>query len=447
MKYPQNEAQVLLLTEIVSNEKEAIKLTIMTIVGKKYKKIAKGEVIINQRFVTGEKKSLQKWIDLTLFQRHFENMGHNPEIVKAEKFSGKIQMDISAIDTISIKKPASGKESKDAFKKQKSKKVEAPQDHFDDIEQEQRKEDLFNDGLSDHSISIIDEEDQKCIESIEGIRGEEISHLVEMFNANCGNILPKDIGLLKDLNQILYTQCKSLSEEYEKSLKSINASNEKIRVQANAYYEKYKESKRELYKERVAYRQKRMTLNEQIVSSEETYKKAFEEMNECKANLASFQSNLSNEGNQDNNASLSSSVQSQAEDINAMSEILKHVHNIGYNIFAGLNDEQKKQLKAIVNVEEHEEGKRFEEDDLRAMKEDIDLGNTIVGMIEKVANDLFPKNLIGNVKIDQINAITYVFDDDITQKEVTLRVSNNNTLLTETGENFVSWILKHFGRK
>ncbi len=56
------------------------------------------------------------------------------------------------------------------------------------------------------------------------------------------------------------------------------------------------------------------------------------------------------------------------------------------------------------------------------IKEDLELGNQIVALIEKDVNDLYLRKKIEQVKIDQINAITYVFQNDKDTYEVTLKI-------------------------
>ena len=78
------------------------------------------------------------------------------------------------------------------------------------------------------------------------------------------------------------------------------------------------------------------------------------------------------------------------------------------------------------------------------MKDDIELGNQIVTLIERDVNDLYLRKWIENVKIDQVNAITYSFQDDVKTKEVTLRIENGN-LMCMNGGTFNSWLITNFG--
>jgi hypothetical protein len=81
--------------------------------------------------------------------------------------------------------------------------------------------------------------------------------------------------------------------------------------------------------------------------------------------------------------------------------------------------------------------------DKEAEKEDFDLSNRIVSLIERDVNDLYSRKLIEQVKIDQIDAITYSFIGNTKTKEVEFRVENNN-LVCNTGESFTVWLISNF---
>ena len=76
-------------------------------------------------------------------------------------------------------------------------------------------------------------------------------------------------------------------------------------------------------------------------------------------------------------------------------------------------------------------------------KEDYDLSNQIVGLIERDVNDLYMRKLIEQVKIDQIDAITYSFEGNKKTKEVEFKIQNGN-LVCNTGESFTVWLISNF---
>lgn len=460
LKYPQAEPQIIALKEIISHEKQNIHLTVMIIVGKKYKKIAKGDINIYRKYFMNDKKPVQKWLTLTLFQTQLENMGHKSDIIKAEINLGKIQLDINFIDSIDskkkttvIKEPIQSNKSErfrsvvensnEFLKKIKQKKgTEIMEELYEDIEPPEVHYEQFDDGLSDLSISIIDgeEDDKDGIELTELINDKFHNQLKELFDGDCEAILPKDPAKLKEMNEMLFTKFKELSESYEKTLTAMNISNERMRLQAKDFYEKYKEIKSDVYKERLIFRDKSNVLKNEISENKEKNKKLANEINELKTEIEFFKNKMNI---QDENKSTTSP---QVEDINSMSEILRSIHNKGYDIFSGLTPEQKKQLMALIEVEEHEGVKAVNGIEEINDKDDIILGNQIVALIEKVVNDLFPKNLIVNVKIDQINAVTYTFSDDNHSKEISLKITNGN-LASENGESFNAWLISNFGKR
>ena len=78
------------------------------------------------------------------------------------------------------------------------------------------------------------------------------------------------------------------------------------------------------------------------------------------------------------------------------------------------------------------------------MKNDSDLGNQIVSLIEKDVNDLYLRKVIEQIKIDQINAITYSFEDESEEPhEVTLKIVNDELYCVD-GTKFKTWLLNNF---
>ena len=123
---------------------------------------------------------------------------------------------------------------------------------------------------------------------------------------------------------------------------------------------------------------------------------------------------------------------------------------MGIDIFvgSGLSEEDKNLVKNMLNLNSNEDENKKDgsdneyegEDDI---KEDLELGNQIVSLIEKDVNDLYLRKLIEQIKIDQINAITYVFQNDKETHEVTLKIVNEE-LYCSDNTTFSSWLIKHF---
>ena len=102
------------------------------------------------------------------------------------------------------------------------------------------------------------------------------------------------------------------------------------------------------------------------------------------------------------------------------------------DIMGGEGEEQQEQRE--------DDGYENDED----MKNDSDLGNEIVSLIEKDVNDLYLRKVIEQIKIDQVNAISYSFEDENGEAhEVTLKIINNQLFCVD-GTKFKTWLVNHF---
>lgn len=438
------------LTTSFHRDKQIIMITIMITVGQKFKKIAKGEINIYKKYFIGDNMKTDKWVYLTLYQTQLENMGHNTDIIKAELNKGKIYMTLTLLSPISeykdvaaVKEPIQSNKteryrsivenSNEFLKKIKGKKAnEIMEDLYEDI----NKSSEFSDGLSDLSISIIDMDEDKEGELdirelvnddyLAGLRG-----LIER-----GDVLPDDVDKLKQLNEVLLTKYNELSKMYNETLCEYKAQNEELRQKAKKLYEEYKQIKKEVYKGRVALKKKKEELKKEIATNSESNKKVGGDIANIKTELRYFKNEMGLEKGNDNEVKENS-------DITVLSNVLKKVHNLGYDIFSGsgLTADEKIKLKHLLNLEENEENNDAEFGDIN---DNIEEGNKIVGLIENDVNDLYLKKKIINVKIDQLDAFTYNFEDQTKSKEVTLKIVNE-ALVTSTGMTFTDWLLENFG--
>ena len=449
-KYPQKMPLTIPLRTSFHRDKQIIMLTIMITVGQKYKKVAKGEINIYKKYFIGDNMTTDKWVYLTLYQTQLENMGHNTDIIKAELNKGKIYMTLNLLQPISeykdmaaVKEPIQSNKteryrsvvenSNEFLKKIKGKKAnEIMEDLYEDI----NKSSEFSDGLSDLSISIIDMDEDKEGELdirelvnddyLAGLRG-----LIER-----GDVLPDDVDKLKQLNEVLLTKYNELSKMYNETLCEYKAQNEELRQKAKKLYEEYKQIKKEVYKGRVALKKKKEELKKEIATNSESNKKVGGDIANIKTELRYFKNEMGLEKGNDNEVKENS-------DITVLSNVLKKVHNLGYDIFSGsgLTADEKIKLKHLLNLEENEENNDAEFGDIN---DNIEEGNKIVGLIENDVNDLYLKKKIINVKIDQLDAFTYNFEDQTKSKEVTLKIVNE-ALVTSTGMTFTDWLLENFG--
>ena len=322
-------------------------------------------------------------------------------------------------------------------KKQKQKK-KSYKDLNEETEDNLQKE-QFDDGLSDLSISAIDEEeiDRKGLELDQFINDKYIKQLKEIISSDYENILPKDYEKLKEMNEMLYNKFTELSNAYNDIIFSLNTSNEEIRQKARKYYEEYKKLKNELYKERLEYKQKKNQLKNEIEANNEDNKNLINEIENLNSETKMLKEKLSitNEKRE--------IPKSENSDIEILTDVLRKLHGLGYDIFtgSGLSEDEKNKVKNLIcNSNDLNHNLSNEED----MKDDIELGNQIVTLIERDVNDLYLRKWIENVKIDQVNAITYSFQDDVKTKEVTLRIENGNLMCT-SGGTFNSWLITNFG--
>ena len=101
------------------------------------------------------------------------------------------------------------------------------------------------------------------------------------------------------------------------------------------------------------------------------------------------------------------------------------------NIILGENKEKEINLKDSNEYKKSYEIKENggESGNNEADKEDYDLSNQIVGLIERDVNALYMRKLIEQVKIDQIDAITYSFEGNNKKKEVEFKIENRNLLI------------------
>ena len=114
-----------------------------------------------------------------------------------------------------------------------------------------------------------------------------------------------------------------------------------------------------------------------------------------------------------------------------------------------MNPEENKNEKEEITPENknEENGEEFEEYDYdnEDIKENFELGNQVVTLIEKDVNDLYLKKIIEQIKIDQINAITYTFEkeSDDNPHEITLKIENGELFCID-GTKFSAWLIKNF---
>ena len=302
---------------------------------------------------------------------------------------------------------------------------------------------IFDDNLSDLSKSLIEEneEERKGLELEQFVNDDYIEKLKDLIKNDFDKILPNDFEKLKSMNEMLYSKFNELSKNYNEILNSINNNNEEIRLKAKKYYEDYKKIKAEVYKGRIELKKKKIDLKKEIETNIEQNNNLINDIENLKTETNMLKNKLNiEESNKTNNKTTNN-------DIEILSDILKKVHNLGYDIFTGtgLTDEEKSKLKNLLGINDSDNynnnNLNYDENN---REDDIEFGNEIVSLIERDVNDLYLRKLIENIKIDQINAITYTFQDDKISKDVTLKIENGN-LICADGVSFNTWLLSNFG--
>ena len=310
----------------------------------------------------------------------------------------------------------------------------------------------YDDNISLINLSKIDDDtiNKQGNENIdELINIDYITQLKNILEKDYQQILPTDIDALKNLNKNLYEKYTQLGNTYNEILSNINSENESLRQKAIEYFNKYKEQKKKLYQLRVALKEKKSKLDSDIdlINKENTDAQSL--MTKFRSEKESFLSGLPQGETSANNLAVISSGTNNTE-IKMLSDAIKKISALGYDVIDGaqISDDERKLLSVILgtNLCDNLMGSNNEEkiDDMGGIKDDFDFGNKIVALIERDVNELYSKKVINQVKIDQIDAITYSFADANIEKEVAFKIVNNNLYCIDSGESFTVWLLKYF---
>ena len=458
-------------------------------IGKKYKKIAKGDLKLLTKYFLEGKNIYENWINIKPFQRQLENLGVQSDLIKDELNSGKIYA------TIELKEPSSDFQKKTMLYPLKENPPEIPKNQFDD-------------NLSDVSISIVEtkEEDRDGLELEQFIEYEYIEGLKLLLQNDYKNILPNDFVKLKQLNEILYGKFIDLSNAYNETLYSLASINEEIRQQAKKYYDEYKLLKKDVYNGRIDLKKQNDQLQLEIQNNNQENVNIKQDIEKYISDKKKFKTQLgiNDDDKKDKNKN--------NIDINILTNEDNNLSNMGYDILKGanLNEEElkliennlnlknnisnnkensenkkseknsKKNEKIVDSIEVNEEvnndleknlnmnekrninmegepneensqekknmneGEEYEYENDEDMKDDLELGNQVVSLIEKDVNDLYLKKVIEQIKIDQINAITYTFENEKDEPhEITLKIVNGELFCVD-GTKFSAWLIKNF---
>ena len=448
LEYPMQSPVTFTLGEKFLQEKLNFNFIIMSELGNKYKKLAKGDIELQSKYFLEKKTIFEKWIYMTPYQSQIEELGIKGETLKNELNSGKINVKIELQENLEEyktklllyqKENQNVKNSDSDLNNNNGKK----NFNYNLKDNENNRNIQFDDNLSDVSISILDvkEEDRKGLDLNQLIDDDYIENLKQIIEDNYQKILPKDPVKLKQMNESLYKKFINLSNIYNEVLYSLATTGEEIREETKKFYDDYKLLKKDIYNGRVELKKQNYQLKREIEANNQENKTLKQEIENYKTEKKILKNKLG----------LEDTKKIENPDIEILSETLKKLNDMGIDIFvgSGLSEEDKNLVKNMLNINSNEDENKKDlgtdneyegEDDI---KEDLELGNQIVALIEKDVNDLYLRKKIEQVKIDQINAITYIFQNDKDTHEVTLKIVKDE-LYCSDGTTFSSWLIQNF---
>lgn len=435
-------------------EKEQIYITIMLKKQKKYVKIAKSEFTISYKYFLEDKILLEKWIFLKLFIANFEHFSISKELLNPELNNGKIFLMCGLAEQAT------------EWKEKVSTFLSENKDANTNISNENIKfSNIYEDGLSEISISLLDEEENSEIKLSNYTDDDYIEELKSLIENDYNEILPKDQEKLRQLNEMLYSKFTSMSNDYNEILINLNKTNESLRNKAKIFHEKYKELKKLVNDGRADLKEKNFLLKREIEANNQESKIILNNIDDFKAEKDIFREKLGIEKNKFNLENM---------DLEILSDIIRKFNNIGIDLFSlgDLSEEEKNILTNIIGAnknvvnstpvkndskiidtspvektdkKEDSANKTYEENYYIENEENLELGNKIVSLIEKDVNDLFSKKMIQQVTIDQNNAVSYVFQSEKNSEEVTLKIVDDVLLCEKEDIPFKNWLIQKFG--
>ena len=276
-----------------------------------------------------------------------------------------------------------------------------------------------NENISDISLTKITDSDSEQANEIENINyqiDDMISKLRKYFDENSDSVLPTEPIHLRGLLESLTSQVKSLTETYAQNLQSMTSINKRLKFQAKDYYDRYKELKATYDKELKEFQAKnKLIACEKKMNSDEN-EKIKKDIEAVKNEIDFFQKKIgiSPSGEKD-------------DETTVMIDILKSLKEKGVDVYEGLTKEQVDFVNEIINDEQEE------------LDEDLD-GERYAKAIEVVANKIYNKNLISDVKIEQIEPNVYAFNG----KEIVLMFDESGKLKLTNGVELETWLVDTF---
>ena len=442
--YPLPEPLKITFSQKFITDKINLTLSVIEFINKKNKSIFRADFSINKNIFLEGNSKYEKILTLI------------PTDYKDTKKAGKIYMEIQLLDNLDEWR----KNSKNASNKKNSSKKA---NQYSNKKSNEINKNEFDDGISLLNISNIEEADLNKINNDkfeELVNVEYINQIKNLIENDYQRILPNDLEALKTFNKNLYNKYREIGIKYYDIIKSINSKNEDIRNKAINYWNNYKELKKNLHKKRLDLKNNKNNLEKEKTKNNAENEEVAKNFQKYKNEKEIFLNKLSNGvggPNDANNLAVISSGTNNTE-IKNLSDAVKKISSLGYDIIDGMkiSEEERKLLSVILGINlcdniksEEEEGERSEKENQEEyeennIKEDFEFGNKIVALIERDVNELYSRKLIHQIKIDQIDAITYSFSDDNKEKNVSFKIENNNLFCIDSGESFTVWLLSNF---
>ena len=469
------------LNSPLKNETTILNFYLLVQRGKKFRKLAKGELNIYKKyFFLNENLSFEKYIYLFTYRNQ---MNINALKIKKDIYPGQIFIKGQFLDLIETKdtdislllnnleentkliksalNSISPKE-KEKYFNNKSKNIISNEDNgleLDNLNCKLDEDDEFkliaensqnprkeiDEDLSDISLSIdsIDEDENdtnsKNIEQVNLKVDDMINRLRKYFDENSENVLPQEPEKLRNLLETLTTQVKTISETYSQNLQSMASINKRLKFQAKDYYEKYKELKDNYEKEKKDFLIKYKESEKEKELNKQENNKISKEIEEVKNEIDLFNNKLGLPPNQ------------KDEETEIMLDIIKTLKEKNVDIYEGLNKNQVDFLNEMLKEPDNNNIDNFNNNinnnymQNEIQKENDSNDDSLEGekyakAIEDIANRIYSQNLIPDIKIEQIENNIYAFND----KEVTLKFDENDQLKLLDGTDLEKWIIDSF---
>ena len=426
ISYPQTSPLIIPFSLI--KDKQIISINIiLKQISNKQRLIAHGEIILNKKFLN--QKPIEKYVLLFKENKRKNKEKINVKLNNSDCF-GKIFIEIK-LDEFSIN-------NNKVNEKENTRDKNININKNDELEKEENK--IKNDSTlekKDFNNNILELGENKDITLFNNIDDflsyENINKLKEKLE-NEKNLFPKEINYLKSFNKNLFNQSKLFNEKFSKIATSLLEESQNIEKKMKDITLKNNEIEEEINK-----------LQLQLNKKDEEIKQKNKEIKD-KNNLSLKDS----ESIKDKKTLINESL----IDTNYMKDIcdlIKKFFALGYNIQEGdLTENDKKNLIELLNNNYDKEKKEkikneesYDEKELNSLKDDLDLAEEIITLIERDVNYLFSKKLIELVTIDQIDSTSYIFSGKEKKKEISFKIEDNN-LICSTGENFKAWLKKNF---